>query len=207
MHLAMAIFRVPILLTFPGAGSPGVNVWHIRTVDPVLVTELSQANTLIGYIRTFYNYNIAHYPSTTTITLGTVTEEISSREIVPTMATVTGVGTGSAPQALSVVVTWRTTLASRRGRGRTFLGPHVTADIQSDGTPSTTLITDVNTSAAALVTSSLAYGNGAIGVYGYKDAKPAGKENPRNPADEKIFRDVVGKNVRDLFGVLRSRRD
>ena len=203
----MAIFRVPILLTFPGAGSPGVNVWHIRTSSVIPATELSQANTLIGYLRTFYVYNVAHYPATTTITLGTVTEVVTSREIVPTMATVTGVGTGSAPQALSLVVTWRTTLASRRGRGRTFLGPHVTADMQNDGTPSTTLLTDVNTSSAALVNSSLLDGNGAIGVYGYDAAKTPGKANPRNPADGKIFRDIVGKNVRDLFGVLRSRRD
>jgi hypothetical protein len=123
------------------------------------------------------------------------------------MAAVTGVGTGSAPQALSLVITWRTTLASRRGRGRTFMGPHVTADMQSDGTPSTTLVTDANTSSAALITSSTAYGNGAIGVYGYDAAKTPGKANPRNPADAKIFRDFVGKNVRDIFGVLRSRRD
>jgi hypothetical protein len=203
----MAIFRVPINITFPGAGSPGANIWHIRTATPALSTELTEANTLIGYIRTFYNYNVAHFPATTVISLGTVTEEETSREITPTMATVTGVGTGSAPQLLAVVVTWRTTVASRRGRGRTFLGPLATADMQNDGTPSSTLMTDVNSSAASLVTSSLAMGSGAIGVYGYRDAKLPGKANLRNPSDPRIFRDVTGKQVRDLFGSLRSRRD
>jgi len=203
----MAIFRVPILLTFPGAGSPGVNVWHIRTVDPVLVTELSQANTLIGYLRTFYTYNVAHYPATTTITLGTVTEVITSREIVPTFASVTGVGVASAPQMLSLVITWKTSIASRRGRGRTFFGPLPTAAMQNDGTPVAALVSLAQSSAATLISSSTAYGNGAIGVWGYENAKLPGKANVRNPADPKVFRDFVSYNVRDLFGVLRSRRD
>jgi len=204
----MAIFRVPILVTFPGAGSPGVNVWHIRTIaDPLAAGELSQANSLIGYLRTFYDAIKVYYPAATTISLGTVTEELTSREIVPTMAIVSGIGTGSAPQMLSLVITWKTSVASRRGRGRTFLGPHPTNCMQSDGTPSTTFLTDVNNAAAALLTSSTGFGNGAIGIWGYDSPKIAGKENPRNPLDARVLRDITGKNIRDLFGVLRSRRD
>jgi hypothetical protein len=203
----VAIFRVPINITFPGAGSPGANIWHIRTSGAIGSVENAQANALIGYIRTFYNYLVAHYPATTVISLGTVTEEGTSREITPTMASVTGVGTGSAPQLLAVVVTWRTTVAARRGRGRTFIGPLTTADIQNYGTPSTTLMTDVNSASASLVNSSLLDGNGAIGVWGYNAAKLPGKANLRNPTDAKVLRDVTGKQVRDLFGSLRSRRD
>lgn len=204
----MPIFRVPINITFPGAGSPGVNVWHIRTVaDPLAAGELSQANAIIAFIRTFYNTILAHYPATTNLSLGTVTEEGTSREIVPTMASLTGTGVGSAPQALALVVTWRTSIAARRGRGRTFLGPHVTADIQSDGTPSSSLVSDVNSASATLISSSMGFGNGAVGVWGYSAAKTPGKQNPRNPADAREFRDYTGRAVRDLFGVLRSRRD
>lgn len=203
----MAIFRVPVNITFPGAGSPGVNVWHIRTVDPSPTTELNQANTLIGYIRTFYVALLGYYNTGTVLTLGTVTEELTSREITPTMASVTGTGTGSAPQLLALVVTWKTTVAARRGRGRTFFGPLTTAAIQSDGTPVDTFRTNAQAAAAALVSSSTTYGNGAIGVWGYSAAKPLGKENPRNPADAKVLRDVTGYAIRDLFGSLRSRRD
>jgi hypothetical protein len=203
----MALFRVPVNISFPGAGSPGVNVWHIRTSGVSGGTELTEANVLIGYIRTFYNTIVAHYPATTTLTLGTVTELLTSREIVPTFATVTGTGTGSAPQALALVVTWRTSIAARRGRGRTFLGPHVTTDIQNDGTPSAALISDVNAAATTMLSSSTGYGSGAVGVWGYSAAKTPGKANPRNPADAREFRDFTGKAVRDLFGVLRSRRD
>ena len=203
----MAIFRVPVNIAFPGAGSPGANIWHIRTADAVIGTELAQANTLIGYIRQFYFSNITEFPATTVFSLGTVTEEETSREIVPTWSTVTGTGVGSAPQALAMVVTWRTAIAARRGRGRTFVGPLSTATMQNDGTPSTSSRNAIVAAAAALVTSSMAYGNGAIGVYGYDGPKTPGVDNPRDPEDPKIFRDFTGSAVRDLFGVIRSRRD
>jgi hypothetical protein len=203
----MAIFRVPINLVFPGAGSPGVNVWHIRTTDAGFATELSQANSLIGYIRSFYDAGKTYLPTATSCTLGTVTEEGTAREIVPTMAAVNGLGTSSAPQALALVVTWRTALAARRGRGRTFFGPLTPAACQTDGTPDNTFRNTMVTAAAALVTSSIAFGNGAVGVYGYQNAKLSGKENLRDPNDPKIFRDFTGSGIRDLFGILRSRRD
>jgi len=173
-------------------------VWHIRTSGATLGTELSEASALIGYIRTYF-------PSTTTLTLGTVVEEGTSREIIPTMASLSGSGTGSAPQALALVVTWRTTIAARRGRGRTFVGPLPTNAIQSDGTPSVSLLSTVGTAAAALSASSTALGAGAIGVWGYSAAKAPG--TVRDPADAKVFRDFTGYGIRDLFGVLRSRRD
>ena len=197
-----------MLLTFPGVGSPGANIWHIRTIaDPLDAGELSQANSLVGYIRTFYSALVGFLPATTTVNLGTVTEEETQREITPTMATVTGSGTGSAPQALAVVVTWKTSIAARRGRGRTFLGPLATTLMQSDGTPNDASLVSIRTAAGALVTSSTSFGNGAIGVYGYQNAKVSGKENLRDPNDPRVFRDFTGYAVRDQFGVLRSRRD
>jgi hypothetical protein len=69
------------------------------------------------------------------------------------------------------------------------------------------LLTAVRDAATALVTSSTAYANGAVGVWGYQGAKTPGKENPRDPNDPRVFRDYVGSSVRDLFGSLRSRRD
>lgn len=192
-------------IVFVGAGSPGANIWHIRTVDPVIATELQQANILIGYIRTFYVQLLAYLPNGTTVSLGTVTEEGTQREIVPTMAAVLGTGTGNSPQALCAVVTWRTSIAARRGRGRTFFGPLNTGTIQSDGTLNDTFRANVVSAAGGLVTSSMAYGNGAVGVYGFSSAKAKG--SPRDPNDPRVFRDYVGSSVRDLFGILRSRRD
>lgn len=201
----MTIFRVPILLTFPGAGSPGANIWHIRTATLTGSGELSEANTLIGYIRTFYVAMNSYIPTGTTASLGTVTEVGTGREVVPTFAALAFGGTGSAPQMLAAVVTWRTSIAARRGRGRTFVGPLATTCMQNDGTPDSTFRNAVLTAAGALITSSSGFANGAIGVWGYDAAKPVG--SPRNPADARVFRDYVGCTVRDLFGVLTSRRD
>jgi hypothetical protein len=201
----MTIFRCPINITYPGAGSPGVNVWHLRTFDPVLSTELAEATALLAIIRTFYQAHAVYFPNGTTLSLGTCTNVADQREIVPTFTAVTGSGTGSSPQALCTVVTWKTTIAARRGRGRTFLGPLSTGTIQSDGTPNDTYRGVVQAAAAALVASSVGYGNGAIGVWGYDAAKAP--HTPRDPLSPRVFRDYTGSSVRDLFGVLRSRRD
>jgi hypothetical protein len=201
----MAIFRVPFNITFPGAGSPGANIFHIRTAISTAPEELLEANALVSYIRTLYTNAANYMPTGTTITLGTVSEEGTQREIVPTFSAVTGSGTGSSMQALALVITWRTTVAARRGRGRTFIGPLATATVQADGTPADTFRATMATAAAGLVSSSMAYGNGAIGVWGYAGAKGSG--TPRDPNDPRVFRDFTGSNVRDLFGVLRSRRD
>lgn len=201
----MAIFRVPFNIAFLGAGSPGANIWHIRTATLTQSGELNEANALIGYIRSFYTTAATYLPTTCTVSLGTVTEEETQREISPTFANVAGLGSGAMMQALAIVVTWKTTIAARRGRGRTFVGPLATVVVQSDGTIVDSVRTSILGAANALVTSSLAYGNGAVGVYGYASAKSQGV--PRDPNDPRVFRDFTGATVRDLFGVLRSRRD
>lgn len=204
----MTIWRVPINIAYPGTGGPGVNVWHIRTVaDPLATGELTQVNGLLGFIRTFYNTIGSWYPATTVISLGTVTTVDTSREVAGTFAGVTGTGTGSAPQLLAQVVTWKTTIAARRGRGRTFLGPLATSAMQNDGTPAAALLSDVGAAATALISSSTGFGNGAVGVWGYDTAKLPGKENVRPTNDARVFRDFTGYKLRDLFGSLRSRRD
>lgn len=204
----MSIFRVPINISYPGTGGPGVNVWHIRTAGSTAdATRLGQVNALLGYIRTFYNTIGSWYPTGSTLTVGTITTVDTQEEVVGTFASVAGGGTGSAPQLLANVITWKTTIAARRGRGRTFLGPLCTSAIQADGTPAAALQSDVSAAATTLLAASVAYGNGAIGVWGYSGAKLPGKENPRDPSDARIFRDITGFKQRDLFGSLRSRRD
>jgi hypothetical protein len=172
-----------------------------------LGTKLTDVNTLVGYLRTFYNNLVGYYPTGTVISLGTVVDEVTKEELAPTMTAVSGVGTSSAPQLLALCVTWKTGVAARRGRGRTFIGPLTPACVQTDGTPVDSFRTTVGSGAAALIASSTAMGNGAWGVWGYENAKPAGKENPRNPLDGKVFRDFTGYATRDLFASLRSRRD
>jgi hypothetical protein len=132
-------------------------------------------------------------------------EEETSTEYVLTFAPVSGSGTGSAPQALALVVTWRTEVAARRGRGRTFVGPLAPAVVATDGTPADTARSTLATAAAALVSSSQGFANGAIGVWGYQSAYTG--EGDRPPGQPRVLRDFTGSTIRDLFGILRSRRD
>lgn len=201
----MAVYRVPFNVTFSGAGGPGANVWHVRTLS-----DFSPVNTdlqgLVNNIRTFYTSCASLYPNTATITLGTVTEVGTSNESVPSFTAVVGTGgTGLAPQALALVVTWRTSVAARRGRGRTFLGPLASGAMQTDGTVADALLGTARTAATALVTASTASGNGAISVYGLQNQ--ATGDNPDYASLPHVARDITGSQIRDLFGVLRSRRD
>jgi len=88
-------------------------------------------------------------------------------------------------------VTWRSAKASRRGRGRTFLGPFAADAFGPDGTLDDGFRTDLLEAAADLITFSAANGNGAIGVYSQVDL---------------LLRDYVSATITDQAAVLKSRR-
>lgn len=69
-----------------------------------------------------------------------------------------------------MVVTWRSLLGSKSGRGRTFLAPLPSNFWQTDGTIVDTALTSVRTAAAALCTSSLSGGDDAVVVWSQKNA-------------------------------------
>jgi hypothetical protein len=93
---------------------------------------------------------------------------------------------------------WRTTLAARRGRGRTFLGPLNVDAGSTDGTPSPGALSTINSAAAALIATSSETNDWAFAVYGQQSSGISGV---------KVARDITAQNVRDVFAVLRSRRD
>ena len=190
----MSIVRVPVRMDFTQPGGPGYNVWHIRTADDNPETwELSGA---LDALEDFYQANAGLYHAGTTITIGEgmVRDPLGSPTYVDDdVRTLTG-GNGSAPGStmLAVVVSWRTTSATRSGRGRTFLGPITSAVVSGDGTPSNLFITQARAAATALVAASTAANGWAIGVLSTKQG---------------IFRDAVGSSVRDRYSFLSSRRD
>lgn len=201
----MAIYRVPINIAFTGPGSPGVNVWHVRT-DGGFDAGSAQLQGCIDLIREFYDDVNFLMAQGNVFTLGTVTEEGTGNEASPTWTSLSGGGTaGSAPQMLCVVVTWKTSIAARRGRGRTFLGPLASHVVQSDGSITDAQATTVRTAAGALVTASEGFANGAVAIWGLENA--ATGENPDYPNLPHVARDITGHKVGDQFGVLRSRRD
>jgi hypothetical protein len=207
----MPIYRVPVKLSWPRAGSPGVNVWHVRTVENNPGSELQ---TAVDALRAFYNsVNLIDLTSSagifapgTTVTLGDIVDVDSQEFATATWATVTAQTTpAAAAPALQLVVGWRTSSATRRGRGRTFLGPLQAAAVDTDGTPKAAVLSGVGAAAQTLVDASLGIANWAVGVYGLMEQAPAGTTDytglPR------VLRDVTGYKVKDQFAVLRSRRD
>jgi hypothetical protein len=93
---------------------------------------------------------------------------------------------------LAVVISWRTTSASRSGRGRTFLGPMGIQSLQSDGTPAAGLISAVRTAAQTLVDAQGNVDGTSLGVLSVKQG---------------LLRDFTGSTVHDKWAYLSSRRD
>lgn len=202
----MAIFRVPAVLRWNGQGSPGVNIWHVRTSDPSipgvdLGSAAAELDAAIAALNTWYATISAN---TFLPGMGVYIGEGITREgdedsyDRPVVGPVASGSVGAAPPALAIVVGWRTTSATRRGRGRTFIGPLNSNVMQSDGTPSDTVLNNIRGANDTLIATSQAANGWALGVYGQQSA---------GLLEPKVLRDFTGHRVRDTFAVLRSRRD
>lgn len=198
----MAVFRIPVTLSWPGAGSPGVNVFHLRTTESsgsasnllIIDEALNDLHTFLFACYQEVGCNGLAYSAGQGIVDVATQEEISRTGWSETNS----VADGAAPPVLAVVVGWRTTLAARRGRGRTFLGPLRSGVIQSDGTIGTTALNALQSAASTFVTNSQGIAGGAFAVYG--------QENLGDPSGH-VARDITGYRIKDKFAVLRSRRD
>lgn len=190
----MATFRATVNLSWAGQGSPGVNIWHFRSDDFVPGDESVQ--DYVTQLQTYYTAIKGIYAPGTVISMGS--DVIADPFGTPTYEGVTGwsvTGTGTvgyAPLASAIVVGWRTTSATRSGRGRTFLSPLAGYCVDADGSPKPDVMSQVRNASTALVNWSKAAGGGAFGVYSSADG---------------VIRDFQSSAVRDTFAVLRSRRD
>lgn len=204
----MAIYRMPVNLTWPGSGGPGSNIWHIRNDDGV--DPAATLGDAADAIRTFYSdlctvdwggNQAGIFAQGYTVTCEGATE-LGTDQFVPVTwpAVVSASGSAPAPTVLQVVITWQTSISARRGRGRTFLGPLGAGVIDSDGTPKAGVMNLIGTAATDLLSASVSTNNWAIGVYGL-ETSGTGPDGPR------VFRDATGMRASDKFAVLRSRRD
>lgn len=191
----MALYRYIVDLSWAGSGSPGVNVWHMRTSEPEFVFE--DVEVLVEALQTFYTGLAQFYPPS--VTVSGRQDIVKDFESNPTFEDVPGfsVSGGSsnasyAPLSSAIVVGWRTNSATRAGRGRTFISPLSAGTIDTNGTPTASTLSSMNTLAGNLVTTSKGSPNGALGVWS---------------ASTNTFRDFVSHQIRDQFAVLRSRRD
>lgn len=194
----MALYRTRINWTFPVGSGGGTSTWHLRTTSlPGAPADQAQVDLMMLIVEDFYQGAGQLMGSNTVVSWdGTALEIATGSPIllsggVPWTFTGTGASTYG-PTAAMAVVTWRTTLANRRGRGRTFIGPLPTGAIGSDGTLDTLELGQLRTAATALVGASSGIGvPGSIVVWSEADG---------------VGRDLTGSSVTDQCAVLRSRR-
>jgi hypothetical protein len=203
----MAVFRVPATITWSGPGSPGVNVWSVRTVNASIVLE--EIDAALTALQAFYTSLADQYPSGTKISLGPDIVERQSLEDASRPERVINSTGVEGPQAhvLQVCIGWRTSLRARRGMGRTFIGPLRLGVVDASGTPGSTVLTDVQNAAQTLVDASGGTNSWAVGVWGLQNVGQYDSTGRLVPGQPHVHRDITGFKVRDRFAVLRSRRD
>lgn len=209
----MSVWRVSVGLQWGGAGSPGVNSWHLRINDTGdLGTAMPEA---INALRACYQDladtdwgggGVGIFPTDLHVNLEEVIN-VETLEILPVDFTEVYVNNGvlDAPQALQIVAGWRTSIAARRGRGRTFLGPLGAHVMEGDGSPANGALVMIRTTLEQLLAASTALNDWAFGVYGLQNQAPSGTTD--YSALPHVLRDFTGVSVKDRYGVLRSRRD
>lgn len=201
----MPLYRGTVEIDYADFGGTGTNSWHLRTQTGGIDT-VAEANGLMEIVEDFYTACTGIFPDTAAFRFsgelqGVGPEEGETINVDP-FTTVGGGAGDSLPPANCIVVGWRTNSGGRMGKGRTFLGPIHVFCLDTNGTPKEASLTIVRNAAADLVEASDTFGNGALGVWSKGRAAGGGL-----PAAAPAFRDFTGYAVRNIFAVLRSRRD
>lgn len=199
------IVRFPVELTWPQqSGSPGVNVFHMRADDS---NPLAAVGSLSGHLQTFYNSIISLFGGGLVAKSGQPID-VDTNEVIDLASpwsTSPSAAPGNLPPALQLCIKWSTAQHTRRGTGRTFIGPLSSAWLGAGGLPDATSLTNLRNAVNTLVTNSKNVTGGALGVYGYQSAKlPAAQ---RSAGDPRVLRDFQAGTIANKFAVLRSRRD
>lgn len=191
----MAIWRMVVRISSPVLGGTGVNLWHLRDASPVDAGALQNS---INAVRDFYDDIKSVFNGATTVSfdgsLTTVSGE-GEPEVdagFDSWSVAGGTTTQNLPPANCIVVSWRTSSATRSGRGRTFIGPVSEQTLEGNGTVNEANRSSILAAANDLIATSSLPGNGGIVVW--------------SPTTG-LARDIVSASVANKFGVLRSRRD
>ena len=167
----MPTVRVPVMIEHPLPGGPAMNVWHFRIGGSL--TEDSYLHNALDALAAFYEPLRGFYPGGTTITIGSgmIADPLGNPTYVDDDITVLH-GESTAPNTatlLQVVASWRTTSATRSGRGRTFIGPLNASVVQGDGTIDPDKLNLIRGAVSGLVEDSQTANFWAVGVLSVKD--------------------------------------
>lgn len=211
----MAIYRVPVEFTYQSGGPPGVNVFHVRTEEAWAVST-SQLQGAVDAIHQLYVTlmgtgltNDTLFAPGTIPQLGQVVELATQEIVTPAWTDIPASSAeASLSPALAICVSWKTTLAARRGRGRTFFGPLSTYTADPDGTPSTLYLDHVTNACQTLIDTSTAANGWAVGVYGLQNSLDWPLAPGVKASDfPHVLRDITAVTRTNKYAVMRSRRD
>ena len=176
--------------TLTGTGQRGLNIWHANVES----TNAAAAADLVADLDTFYTALGGYFGTSTVTTIGvsctTVEDPPLIVPVTPQTAAGTVVTTTATPAQLAQVISWRTALAGRSYRGRTYIGPVVLGAL-SGSTFSTTVVTAAQAAADALVANS----NGSTDYQLVVLSRFSGGVERPNPIGTPITSALVGNRV------------
>jgi len=160
----MTVALYQITATITAWNGTNVNVWHTKRGGGTT----SDASLAAATIQQFYDTVKAQFAASATISVDKCIDlSVSPPQYVPITvpALVTSTGSGRSDARLACCISWRTNVATRRGRGRTFIGPlNSSANSTSTGLLASAVTSGLQTGANALLTA-LATGSVDLQVY------------------------------------------
>lgn len=200
----MSVWRIPVTLTGANPDNPFINVFHLQSDD--VNDPLTDCAAALASLRTFYvalTTSVAEVGQPLadglTITSGTVTNVATQEQSTLPFAPIAPIsGGGRAPERLALVIGWKSTIAARRARGRTFIGPLSNFVAGTDGLPKQPMIDLVTNAAVGLRDRAIGGGHAHWVTYGL--VQPGG--GPKDPHTGYIR---LGVSVKRKFATLRTR--
>lgn len=196
------------------AGSPGLNCFYFK--DDVAENAGARAGAL-DRVLAFFDTIAASFDGTWRANVDGVVDildpangEISGVLAGSTPSTVSGTrsGAGYSPPATQAIVTWATTgyVGGRNVKGRSFIGPVPRDSIDMDGTLLGAFQSALDGAADALADNGATTTAMVVWSRPRLD-RPAVGALPHLTARDGSAHLVTGHQVKDKWGVLRSRRD
>jgi hypothetical protein len=131
------VFLAVTSQTVDGVGQRGTNIWHCD----VLSNNAAAATAFITALKNFYTSCGPLFGTSTATTIGTQVVTVEDPPVIvpatPQVANGTVSSTIATPAQLAAVASWRTALAGRSFRGRTYLGPLVQGALNGQSLSST----------------------------------------------------------------------
>jgi hypothetical protein len=188
------------VVTTGWSGGPGLYTFYSQgsgTEDATTAQDLVDAlDDVFLEIQSLFPGAWTATPQTFVDTITVGTGAITATDTVTGWSRTGGSSAGWGALAVGGCVTWLTDtfLAGRRLKGRTFVSPTASEFVDTDGTPKSSMVTALNSMAAAWV--------GALGVTSAPVVwhRPVGGSGGANSP-------ITAASVKDKFAVLRSRRD